>query len=178
MTRQRVQRWSFSFVLVVLVAGCGTIAALPRGDVAPRELSVTRTHVAIRPEVYNVRLDPVDSAKTSGDDAGPSSGSIRLVVFPDETFEYQLTIYNNGRAPFTSAFLYLAPPRPGNVKAILFTGEQLGGHYIQLRGNGTFPAGVDRHEVLGALRDNPAGFVFRIESRGNELSGTVQATPK
>jgi hypothetical protein len=61
------------------------------------------------------------------------------------------------------------------VKAVLFTGEQLTGRYIQLRGTGAFPPGVDRHALLADMRENPASFVFQVESRGKPLAGGIQS---
>jgi len=137
---------------------------------------VARARERAKPEVFTVKLETlgeggvVDTTLTGA----TSSGMLRIVVFPDESFEYQLTVYNDAHAQFTSAYLYRAPATAGNVKAVLFTGELLTGSYIQLRGNGLFPPGIDRHAVLAELRENPGSFLFRVESRGKPLTGAIQ----
>ena len=133
--------------------------------------------------VLNMRLMPVGVVTSIG--AAPSgrpavaspNGTLKIVVNDDDTFEYQLTIFNGARRAFGGGYVYHRLASPDSVVMTLFSDETLAGRYIQLRGTGVVPRAVDLHALAQGLRASPEEYVFRVEPRtksGLALQGTTR----
>jgi hypothetical protein len=108
-----------------------------------------------------------------------SSGTLIIVIGPDSSLEYRLTVYNDDRRTYRSARIYSGDPLDGGtVVATLFSDLSLTGRYIQVRGTATLPSSADLGEVVSRLRQHPDEFTFRLEPRvpaAGALTGTIPA---
>ncbi len=134
------------------------------------------------PVAYSVRLAPrARPASADGGDDGDgqqvesrNSGSIRLIIDDDDTFEYQLTIQNQARRTYTSARIYRGDPENGGqLVATLFDDVAMGNRYIQVRGTALVQRALDSHQALDALRSHPDEYVFRVDA-GDRSAAALQ----
>ena len=135
---------------------------------------------------YTGRLVPSKEfalGSTPGADSGDggelrTSGTIRIVVREDDTFEYQVTVQNEELKTFTAGRLYRGNPGTRGVAvATLFSDLTLSDRSIQMRGTGTVSRGVNVRDLMKQLRQRPAEFVVRLESRASPagaLLGTLR----
>jgi hypothetical protein len=174
-----------SIALCLLTAtGCAAFpasqaAGTPGGD-AVSGGEVRAHHHA--PLVYSVRLTPrARPASADGGDDGDglqvesrNSGSIRLIIDDEDTFEYQLTIQNQARRTYTSARIYRGDPENGGqLVATLFDDVTMGNRYIQVRGTALVQRGLDSHQAVDALRSHPDEFVFWVDA-GDRSAAALQ----
>lgn len=118
---------------------------------------------------------PGETARSvlSEDSAG-LSGRVRILVHPDDTFEYQLTLVHADSVTFTTGELFRAAEVDGgDPVATLFSGESLSGPYVQLRGTGQVARTLEASALLEEIREAPGTFVVRV--RGESGRQTVLA---
>lgn len=127
-------------------------------------------------------LGPLRTAATaapdSSADSGQLSGRVRIVVHPDDTFEYQLTILNADHVTFSTGEVYRASADVwGDPVATLFSEVSLTGPYVQLRGTGQVARTLRASALLEEMREVPGEFVVRIRAESGRpvvLAGSLR----
>lgn len=106
-------------------------------------------------------------------------GTVRIVVWDDDRFEYLATIYNPRGETLTGAVLRrTGGDESDGAVATLFSDVSLRSPYIQLRGS----VSVSRDERAALLseemRERPSGFTVRVFTAGGGAGGTLQGVVK
>ena len=178
------------YLALLATIGCASISGLSRNDDSNPGVAASQgTSVAPSRQgavEYTGRLVPSKEfalGRTPAADSGDggelrTSGTMRIVVREDDTFEYQVTVQNEELKTFTAGLLYrMNPGTRGTAVATLFSDVTLSNRYIQMRGTGTVSRGVNVRDLMEQLRQRPAEFVVRLESRGSPagaLLGTLR----
>lgn len=172
-----------SFLIVGLLcgAGCAPFARLqaraPASESGP--FAVPSSVPADRTE-FLADLGILGPAATTASDAptdsGRLSGRVRIIVHPNDTFEYQLTILNADSVTFRTGEVYRASADVwGDPVATLFSEVSLTGPYVQLRGTGQVARTLRATVLLEEMREVPGDFVVRV--RGESGRPVILAGP-
>ncbi len=167
-----------SLLLVVTMVPCAACATMAtEGRVARATAGMATRSAPAERRVFVAHLTGADMRPSTAPSAVTSHawGTVRIVVWDDDRFEYLATIYNPKGETLTGATLRRtdSDDRDGAV-ATLFSDVALRSPYIQLRGSVSLSR-EERAAVLSEeMRERPRSFSVRIFTAGGPMAGALR----
>jgi hypothetical protein len=162
-------------VALALLAACAPLGAVQERSAVETGV-MTRVRAGSRMS-YTAQLS-IGTTEDDGAAQPAPSGTMRLAMRVDDTFEYQLTLRDADHVAYVAGHLYrTGPDHASGPVATFFSDVVLNGRYVQLRGTGAIARTLKPSEVLEEVRSHPTSFEVRIEPRTGSrwrLSGVLR----
>lgn len=166
-----------SFLLLVTMVPCAACATMAtEGRVARATAGMATRSAPAERRVFIAQVTGEHSLpSTTPATPGQAWGTVRIIVWDDDRFEYLATIYNPRGETLTGATLRrTSGDEDAAPAATLFSDVALRSPYIQLRGSVSLSREERAALLSEEMRERPRNFSVRIFTAGGPAEGTLR----